>query len=97
MLGTMNVTIEPSHEKINNLGFQSGLTQTDLYSHRIRLEAYNFRHKKKRVCIICEAKTKTLTSCAVTAQLICSFVFPYAYCWFSYAAAYHYNCFAKIN
>ena len=34
-----------------------------------------------------EAKTKTLISCAVTAQLICVFVFAYANCWFSDAAA----------
>ena len=33
------------------------------------------------------AKTKTLISCAVTAQLICVFVFAYANCWFSHAAA----------
>ena len=29
-------------------------------------------------CIICIAKTKALISCAVTAQLICVFVFAYA-------------------
>ena len=33
------------------------------------------------------AKTKALISCAVTAQLICAFVFAYANCWFSDAAA----------
>ena len=32
-------------------------------------------------------KTKVLISCAVTAQLICTFVFAYAFCWFSGAAA----------
>ena len=31
------------------------------------------------------AKTKALISCAVTAQLICVFVFAYANCWFSHA------------
>ena len=31
--------IEPVHEKTNNLGFRPGLTQTRLYSHRIKLEA----------------------------------------------------------
>ena len=30
------------------------------------------------------AKTKTLISCAVTAQLICVFVYAYANCWFSH-------------
>ena len=33
------------------------------------------------------AKTKALISCAVTAKLICSFVFAYAKCWFSHDAA----------
>ena len=32
-------------------------------------------------------KTKVLISCAVTAQLICGFVFAHANCWFSDAAA----------
>ena len=30
---------EPLHEKTNNLGFRSGPIQTNLYSHRNRLEA----------------------------------------------------------
>ena len=33
------------------------------------------------------AKTKALISFAVTAKLICVFVFPYADCWFSHEAA----------
>ena len=33
------------------------------------------------------AKAKALISCAVTAQLICVFVFPYAKIWFSHDAA----------
>ena len=33
------------------------------------------------------AKTKALISCAVTAQLICIFVFAYANHWFSHAKA----------
>ena len=33
------------------------------------------------------AKTKALISFAVTAQLICVFVFAYANCWFSHEAA----------
>ena len=78
---------EPSHEKNNNLSFRPGTTQTDLYSYKSRLEALNFRFKKKRDCTICVAKTKTLISCAVTAQLICVFVFAYTDCLFSYVAA----------
>ena len=70
---------EPSHEKTNNLGFRLGLTQTSgLYSHRSRLESRHFGLKKKRNCSICLAKTKALISFAVTAKLICAFVFAYA-------------------
>ena len=36
---------------------------------------------------MCEAKMKALISCAVTAQLICGFVFVYAYGRFSHDAA----------
>ena len=32
--------LEPSHEKTNNLGFGPDPTQTGLYSHRRRLEAW---------------------------------------------------------
>ena len=72
-------------EKPNNLRFRPGLTKTSLYSHR-RLEARNFRFKKRN-CTVSVSKTQVLISCAVTAQLICAFVFAYADCWFSDAAA----------
>ena len=78
---------EPVHEKTNNLVFQPGLTQTRLYSHRRWLEAGNFGFRKKRNCTIPVAKTKALISFAVTAKLISAFVFAYADCWFSHAAA----------
>ena len=38
-------------------------------------------------CTICVAKTRALISFAVTAKLICAFVFVYADCLFSHAAA----------
>ena len=72
---------EPSHEKTNNLGFRPGLTQINLYSHRSRLEACDFRFKKNPC-----SENKVLISCEVTAQLISTFVFVYAECWFSHAA-----------
>ena len=74
-------------EKTNNLGFRQGLTQTGLYSHRTLLEAGNFGFRKKRDCTIHVAKTKALISFAVTAKLICGFVFAYANCCFSHAQA----------
>ena len=78
------------HDKTNNLGFRPGLTQTDqtgLYSHKRWLEAGNFKFRKERNCTIPVAKTKALISFAVTAKLICAFVFAYANSWFSCAAA----------
>ena len=68
-------TYEPRHEQTGLWGFRPGLTQTNLYSHRSRLEALNFGFKKKRDCTIHVAKTKLLISFAVTAKLICAFVF----------------------
>ena len=78
---------EPVRDKTNNLGFRPGPTQTGLYCHRSRLETGNFGFKKKRDCTIHVAKTKALISFAVTAKLVCAFVFAYANCWFSHAQA----------
>ena len=64
------------------------MTQTGLYSHRSRLEALNFGFNKKD-CTIHAVETKALI--AVTAKLICAFVFAQAFCWFSYAVA-HFRC-----
>ena len=44
-------------------------------------------------CTIRVAKAKALISFAVTAKLICVFVFAYADCWFSYAEAQLFNQF----
>ena len=71
-------------------GFRTGLTQTGLYKHRRWLETGNFGFRKKRNCTIRIAKTKALISFAVTAKLICVFVFAYADCWFSHEAAHMY-------
>ena len=83
------ITLEPVREKTNNLGSDQGpgLTQTGLFSHRKSLEARNFGFKKKRDSTIRVVKTKVLISFAVTAKLVCAFVFAYADCWFSHAVA----------
>ena len=47
----------------------------------------NFGFRKKRDCTIYVAKAKALISFAVTAKLICVFVFAYAKHWFSHDAA----------
>ena len=56
-------------------GFRPGPTKTGLYRHRRWLEARNFVFGKKRDCTIRVAKIKALISFAVTAKLICVFVF----------------------
>ena len=71
----LHLHYESRREKTGLQGFQSGPTQTGLYSLRNRLEAWNFGFKKMKGCTIRVAKTKALISCAVTAQLICAFVF----------------------
>ena len=78
---------ETVREKTNNLGFQPGPTQTGLYKHRRWLETGNFGFRKMRNCTIRVAKTKALISFAVTAKLICVFVFAYADCCFFHGAA----------
>ena len=55
-----------------------GCTGIGLYSHRRWLEAGNFGFRKKRDCTIYVAKSKMLISYAVTAKLICIFVFAKA-------------------
>ena len=52
-----------------------------------RARSLKFGFKKNKGCSICVAKTKALISFAVTAKLICIFVFAYAYCWISHEAA----------
>ena len=42
-------------------------------------------------------KTKALISFAVTAKLICVFVFAYADCWFSHEAAHLNHCLFYFN
>ena len=82
----MNLQYEPVREKTNDLG-------SDQVRHKpccTITEGRNlkfFAGFKKRNCTIRVAKTKALISCAVTAQLICGFVFAYADCWFSGATA----------
>ena len=72
----LKAIIEPVHEKINNLG-----------SHQVRYKpgctviAGNFGFRKLSNCTIPEAITKALISFAVSAKMICAFVFAYADCY----------------
>ena len=58
-------------------GFCLHLTQTRLYSHWRWLEPWNLVCRKKTYYTIQEVKTKALISFAVTAKLICVFVFSH--------------------
>ena len=77
----------PRRQKTGLRGFRLGPTKTGLCSHRRCLEAWKFGFRKKRKCTIKVAKTKALISFAVTAKLICVFVFAYAKIRFSHVAA----------
>ena len=78
---------EPQHEKTNNVDFDQVWHKPGCTAYWRWLEAGNFGFRKKRYCTIQEAKTKALISFAVTAKLICVFVFAYAERWFSHDAA----------
>ena len=60
-----------SHKKTNNLGIRPVPTQISLYSHRSRLEAGNFRLRKKKDCTTLLVKTKALISYCEADLLIC--------------------------
>ena len=81
------LTFEPRRQKNGLRGFRPGPTQIRLRRLRKWLEARNFVFRKGRDCTIRVAKTKALISFAVTAKLICVFVFAYAKIRFSYVAA----------
>ena len=85
---------EPHYEKTGLPEFRPGPTQTGLYSHRRWLETRNFVFRKERDCTIRVAKTKALISFAVTAKLICVFVFAYAKSRFSHDVAHMRKVFA---
>ena len=83
----LHLIYEPRSEKTGPRGFPTGPTQTGQYNYRRCLEILNFGFRKKRDCTIRVAKTKALISFAVTAKLICVFVFAYAKIRFSHDAA----------
>ena len=77
--------IEPVREKTNNLGSDQVRHKQDctFTEDGLRLEILDLESTGN--CTILVAKLKVLISFAVTAKLICAFVFAYADCWFSHA------------
>ena len=86
--GIISLNNEPRSEKTGLRGLRTSPTQTGLYGHRKWLEAWNFVFGKKKYCTIQVAEKKALISFAVTAKLICVFVFAYAKIRFSHVAAF---------
>ena len=83
------IDYEPRHEKTNSRVSKQGQHKPSFTN----TEDGNLRFRNKRNCTIRVAKTKVLDRFAVTAKLICAFVFVYVKCLFSYAAACNYvNC-----
>ena len=87
---------EPRCKRTGLRGFRPGPTQIGLCSYRRWLEPWNLGFREQRDCTIYVAKTKALISFAVTAKLICVFVFAYAKCWFSHDAAHMYLIWQRI-
>ena len=78
----MQNTYEQRHEQTNVL-------VSDLVRHKLGCTATEdgLGLEISDLCTIYVAKTKALISFAITAKLICVFVFAYAKCWFSHDAA----------
>ena len=70
------LTNEPLCVKTNNFGFRQGTTETSLYSHK-QVRSLRFWITEEGGCTICAVKTKVQISFAVTAKLVCTFVFAY--------------------
>ena len=83
ILALLGLPYESRCGKTGLRGFRPGPTQTGLF----RIEAWTFVFKKDRNCSSYVAKTKALISFAVTAKLICVFVFAYAKSRFSHNEA----------
>ena len=90
----MEPTFEPRCEKTGLRGFRPGVTNRAAQPHKMA-RSLKF-HRKKRDCTIYVAKIKALISFAVTAKLICVFVFAYAKSWFSHDAAHLILNFEKL-
>ena len=68
--------------KTNNFEFANRPVQSQKKARRLKFWIY----EEERLYYLCN-ENNGLISCAVTAQLICAFVFAYADCWFSDPAA----------
>ena len=80
-MGNFDAVHELRHEKKKNYVVSEQVRhKQELHKHKRWLVARNFGFKKKSNCTIHIAKTKAMISFAVTAKLICIFVFAYAGC-----------------
>ena len=83
-------------EKKTKMWFPNRSIKNQVVQAQRWLEAGSFGFRKKRNCNIRVAKTKALISFAVTAKLICAFVFAYEQCWFSHDKA-HLSSINSLN
>ena len=79
-------TNEPPRGKTNNVASEQVRHKHSCASKEDGIKPEILDLKKKN-CTIRVAKTQALIRFAVTAKLICAFVFTYADCWFSHGAA----------
>ena len=71
---SLEVILEPCHEKTCLQGFRPGKTQTDLLSYRGLLEAWNFEFSQYRHYTNWVANNKGADKTAQMRRLICTFV-----------------------
>ena len=85
---TMGHLIRAASRQNMSSGFPTGSDTNRTVQPQKMTRGFKFRIYEEEVLYYrCSARTKALVSCAVTAQLICSFVFAFAKIWFSDDAA----------
>ena len=82
-------TGELAHQKNQQFGFSA--RSSTYWPVQPREEARSLKFQNQRNFTIHVAKTKTMISCAVTAQLVSTFVITYADCLFSHDTAQYEN------
>ena len=84
-------------KKTGHRAFKTGWTQTILSSYRKWVKSFKFQISEEEELYYRVAKTLVLTSCAVTVQLICNFIFANAKILFSRQAAHIMVCHSSID
>ena len=83
----LSVIFVPSREKTNNVVLYRSNRNRAVQAQKMAIETGDVGFRKMKNHTIRVAKTKAMISLAVTAKLICAFVFSHADCLFSHDVA----------